>query len=784
MSWRRMLLLAAAWIGLWTVALGQGLPDKAASRARLFPLERVKLQDSCLLKVREQTRDYLLSLDSGRLLRNYQVNAGFPTDAEPLSGHEAPDAGFRGHYTGHYLTACAMMYASTGDERLKGKADAIVAAMAQCQQANGYLAALPEARFDELETGKKAGCVWYAEHKILAGLLDMYLDCGNRQAYEMAQKLGDWVVARTARLDHETMQRVLATEFGGMGEVMANLSAVTGKDQYLEAAKRFDHDEVFQPAARGEDALTGLHANCQIPKFVAAARLYELTGMEFYRDAATSFWRQVALHRSYAAGGHSLREHFTTPPDVLAGTLECQAQETCNTYNMLRLTEHLFAWKPNALYGDFYERALLNHILATPHPKTGMPLYFLGLQSGQWKCVFERNQSFWCCAGTGLENFAKLQRGIYYQGAGELWVNLFFASELDWRERDVTVRQTTRFPEEGGTRLTVRMKQPVSFKLHIRIPYWAEGASITVNGQPQSKTLKPATYATIVRTWNDGDQVRVQLPMRLHLQPLPDDAKKVAILYGPVVLAGELGGDGLEMDLIHFAPHNGEPLFQSHPFTDANKLALVDTTARPEDWLEPVAGKPLTFRTHGVGRPRDFTLSPFYRLFDQRYAVYWDLLTDAQWRQREAAITARQRHEAELAGRTIDMVGIGDQESETKHHLAGERTTSGTLARRSWRHATAGGWFAYTLKTAGSTRLELLCEYWGSDGGARNFDILVDGHRIATQSLQRTRPNSFFDVRYPLPPEAIQGRSTVTIRFQAHANCTVGGLFDLRILKP
>ena len=609
---------------------GAPLPEKIQRPARLFPLEQVRLQDPALLKMRAQTLDYLRALDSERLLYHFRITAGVPTDAEPLSrrpgDHEAPASPFRGHFTGHYLSASAMMVAGTGDAELKKKADALVAALVQCQRTNGYLAGWPEADFDKLEAGQRVGVLWYGLHKILAGLLDQYQYAGNAQALDAARRLGDWAAARTARLDHARMQKVLATEFGGMGEVLADLAAVTGEQKYLDAARRFDHDRVFQPAARGEDALTGLHANTQVPKFVSAARLYELTGDAFYQKAATFFWQQVARHRSYASGGNSVREGFKTPPDVLAGTLETRTQETCNTHNMLKLTEHLFTWAPDAERADYYERALLNHILGTPHPDTGMPLYYLGLKPGQWKCVFARNDSFWCCAGTGLENFAKLQRGFYFEGDGELWVNLFFASELDWRARGVTLRQETRFPDEPGTTLVVTTAQPTAFKLHRRIPWWAEGASITVNGRPVEGAFAPSSYATLDRTWANGDRVRLNLPMRLHLHPMPDDPRTVAILYGPVVLAGELGTADLPRDGIHIWNHHGDEHFNAHPYAAAADLALKGTTPKPEDWIEPVVGRPLTFQTRGVGRPDDVVLSPFFRLFDQRYNVYWRLI--------------------------------------------------------------------------------------------------------------------------------------------------------------
>lgn len=600
-----------------------------------FPLQDVKILDPDLLRMREQTLAYMLALDPGRLLHNFRVNANLPSAAEPLYNRESPANGWRGHYVGHFLSASAQMYASTADTRIKAKADAMVAELAKCQAAlgdKGYLSAFPESSFDDLEAGRPAAVVWYALHKIMAGLLEVHESWGNAQALQVLEGMAVWTDWRTGRIPEEQMQRTLQTEFGGMNEVLANLSAVTENPRYLVVAKRFDHHVVMDPAAQGRDRLTGLHANTQIPKFIGAAREYELTGEPYYHDAALFFWQQVALHRSYVTGGDSVGEHFKTPPDALAPALTDSAQETCNTYNMLKLTSQLFTWQPEPQYAEYYERAFLNHILATPHPAEGSPLYYLGMQSGQWKVHFVPHEGFFCCCGTGLENFSKLGEGFYFHDAGSLWVNQFFASEVNWKEKSVVIRQETRFPEEAGTRLVIQAKSPVEFGLNVRIPYWAENASATINGKPfrPSEKLAPASYAKIERKWKNGDVVQVKLPMRLHLQAIPDDSNLAAILYGPVVLAGELGTEGLDPKRIYSDDkilHGGFPAI-AVPELAGDRNAL-------DKWIQPVSGKympsevkPLTFRTVGAGRPEDVTLSPFYRLFDQRYCVYWRFRTD------------------------------------------------------------------------------------------------------------------------------------------------------------
>ena len=612
---------------LHSPSTGEGSPSRPTPAALPFALEDITILDPDLLRMRRQTLDYMLALDFDRLLHNFRINAGLPSSAAPLYNRESPTNGWRGHYVGHFLSASGQMYATTRDARIKSKADAIVAELAKCQARlgeQGYLSAFPESSFDDLEQGRPAAVIWYALHKIMAGLLDAHEHLQNQQALDVLEKMAAWVDWRTGRLPEDQMQRTLQTEFGGMNEVLANLSAVRKNPRYLEVAKRFDHHVVMDPASQRRDTLAGLHANTQIPKFIGAARQFELTGDPYYRDAALFFWQQVALHRSYVTGGNSVSEHFRTPPDVLASELTDLTQETCNTYNMLKLTSHLFGWYAEPQYADFYERAFLNHILATPHPSEGSPLYYLGMQPGQWKVHFVPHEGFFCCCGTGLENFAKLGEGFYFHDGQSLWVNLFFASEVRWREKGVVLRQETRFPDEAGMRLIVQSKSPVAFSLKVRIPYWAGNVSFSINGKPfqPHEKLAPSSYAKIDRTWKDGDRVDVQLPMRLHLQAIPDDTNLAAIMYGPLVLAGELGTQDLDPKRLY-----SEDKFLHGGFPSIAVPELAGDRHALEKWIQPVraADKPLAFRTVNAGRPNEVILSPFYRLFDQRYCIYWHL---------------------------------------------------------------------------------------------------------------------------------------------------------------
>ncbi|MHC4501451.1 MAG: beta-L-arabinofuranosidase domain-containing protein, partial [Planctomycetota bacterium] len=388
---------------------------------------------------------------------------------------------------------------------------------------------------------------WYTLHKIFAGLIDMYTHCGNEQALKVAEGMAAWAKSHLDNLNEEQTQQMLKVEFGGMNEVLCNLYAVTKNPEHLALARKFDHKVVFEPLAHFQDKLTGLHVNTQIPKIIGAAREFEVTGEPYYYNIATFFWDQVVDARSYCTGGTSNHEYWRSEPYRLAKELSPATQETCSTYNMLKLTRHLFYWNPDARYADYYERALFNGILSTQDPKTGMMMYFVPLASGYWKTFNTPNDSFWCCTGSGLENHAKYGDSIYFHDDKGIFVNLFIASELEWDEKGVRIRQETNFPEEDSTTLIIKTKGDTEFVLRIRVPYWAtKGLMVSINGRPRRVPRKPGSYLTLERTWKDGDRVVVEMPMGLHLCPIPDDPTLAAVMYGPLVLAGELGTEGLD----------------------------------------------------------------------------------------------------------------------------------------------------------------------------------------------------------------------------------------------
>ncbi len=601
-------------------------------KAKPFDLKQVRLLPGIFKENMERDQAYLLQLEPDRFLHMFRITAGLPSAAEPYGGWENPDGELRGHTLGHYLSGCALMYASTGDERLKDRVDYMVAELAKCQEAMpaqgynaGFLSAYPEEFFDRVDRRESVWAPYYTLHKILAGLLDAYQHCGNQQALDVLEKLAGWLQFRTERLSLEEMQIALLNEPGGMNEALANLYGVTGKPEHLNLSLTFNDSVVLDPLARREDLLDRLHANTQIPKAIGAARQFELTGENRYQEIARFFWERVALYRSFAIGGHSDDELFF-PISRFSQHLSSVTAETCNTYNMLKLTRHLFSWEPSALTMDFYERGLFNHILGSQDPKSGMMLYFASLRPGHVKVYNSPTNSFWCCTGTGMENHAKYGDTIYFHDDDSLFVNLFIASELTWDEKGLTLRQETTFPEADTTRLTLHCAQPTRLILKIRYPSWAQGLSITVNGKQEAVQATAGSYVSIERVWQDGDTVDVRLPMSLHLEALPAAPNMSAVLYGPVVLAGALGTRDMP-DVYNKDYHTRTALINRLPAPPVP--VLVGT---PDDVLatiQPVPDNPLTFRTNGIGSPQDVELIPFYRTHHQRYTVYWQLVNEA-----------------------------------------------------------------------------------------------------------------------------------------------------------
>jgi DUF1680 family protein len=594
-----------------------------ASRERVpwktlpFPMKQVRLGEGVCKSAMGADRRYLHSLPPDRLLHNFRINAGMASSAQPLGGWEAPDCELRGHYAGgHYLSACALMYASTGDEDLKKNADLMVAELGKCQTAlkSGYLSAFPIEFFDRLREGERVWAPFYTIHKIMAGLLDMYAHCGNEQALDIVQKMAGWVTGYTGPFSYEQVQRILGTEYGGMGEVLCNLYAVTGKEYYLHLAQRFDKKWFFDPLAEHHDELKGLHVNTHIPQVIAAARYYELTGERRYREIAEYFWEEVVSERSYCTGGTSNRESWNSDPGKLSTELGPSTTECCCAYNMMKLTRHMFGWNPDARFMDYYERVVFNHRLGTINPEDGTMMYYLPLASGYWKTFGKPFDSLWCCTGTGSEEYAKLTDTIYFHDDDSLYVNLYIDSQLEWPEKELHLKQETRFPEEHGTTITVNTKNPVKLGINLRLPYWAQGGSVKINGTTLSAFASPSSYLTLNRVWKPGDTIELSLPMGLHIDSMPDNEHVQAAMYGPLVLAGRFEPVPKEMSYGDYEPKPGEQKKVPDIVADAGK---------PTAWIEPDGKQPLTF--HTVGQAQATTMVPLYQIIHDRYAVYWNV---------------------------------------------------------------------------------------------------------------------------------------------------------------
>jgi DUF1680 family protein len=721
-----------------------------------FDLKDVRLGDGPCKAAQEANRKYLHLLDLDRLLYAFRQNAGLPTPGEPLGGWEKPDVEVRGHFPGHFLSACALMYAGTGDEELKAKADKMVAELAKCQEklGGGYLSAYPESFLDRLESMDRV--TWaplYVIHKIMAGLLDMYQLAGNEQALDVLKQMAAHYKRRTDKLTDYQMERLLTVEFGGMSEVLHNLYGVTHDPDHLALANRYDQAAFLGPLALGRDNLSHIHGNTQIPKICGAARRYELTGEEQYRQLTEFFWDRVVNTRCYATGGTTSAEVWPEP-NALAGTLSVNNQECCKTHNMLKVTRYLLRWTGDPAYADYYERAFFNGILGTQRADTGMLIYYVPLATGlakQWGTPYD---SFWCCYGTGVETFAKLGDSAYFHDDDALYVNLFIPSTVTWKDTGLRLEQVTRFPEQEGTSFALHLDKPTKLGLCIHVPYWAtQGVTVKVNGEPVEAKARPTSYLRLDRTWNNGDRVEVAMPMALHAAPMPDDPELVAVMYGPVVLAG------------------------MNP--DAEGYLLSDP-ANPTQWVEKLADAPLTFRTKGQKTPR--RLIPWYQVIDEPYGVYWVVTKEGSPRHTEiaAAEEARRRREA----RTVDRVLVGDAESERQHNLQGEKTGDGPYSNRHWRHAVDGGWWSWDTKVLPDGQMTLSCTLWGSDSGNRKFDILVDGTVIATQEMKNSKPGRFYDADYPLPLELTKGKGKVTVRFQGQPGNMAGGVFGCAVLRP
>ena len=599
-----------------------------AERIVPFPLSAVRLGPGIFAEQAETNARYLDSLTTDRLLHSFRLTAGITSSATPYGGWESPTVELRGHFNGgHYLSAVALASATAGNSVLKSRGDGVVGGLAQCQQknGNGYVSAFPTVLFEHLQEGKPVWAPFYTYHKIMAGLLDMYVLTGNTDALKVAEGMAQWVDHYFEGIGDEQRQRMLRTEYGGMNEALVNLAASTKKQQYLDTARLFEQPSILDPLAARRDELTGLHANTNVPKIIGAARMYEVTGDPRYRRIAEYFLEEVLTARSYAIGNTSLDEHWTTPAGELKGSLGWTNAECCVAYNLMKLERLVFGWTGDARWMDAYERSMFNCRLGTQNPQ-GLKQYFFPLSAGYWRAYHSAEDSFWCCTGTGVEEFAKFTDTIYFHRGGEVYVNQFIASTLDWKDEGLKIEQTTTFPREQGTTLKLTCAQPKMRTVHIRIPAWTtDAAEVKVNGRPLEAMADPGSYLAIRRVWKDGDTISVALPMTLRTEALVGDDSIAAALYGPLVLAADLGGGPVDGPS-KIIP-DGSTVPKGLAKADALPKAAVDAGAGAGVWIKAQSAGETRgeMRFKAAGEGAQFDLLPMYEVRDQKYAVYWQL---------------------------------------------------------------------------------------------------------------------------------------------------------------
>ena len=540
----------------------------APMQVKSFDLKDVRLLPSRFRENMMRDSMWMASIEVDRLLHSFRTNAGVFAGREggymtvkKLGGWESLDCELRGHTTGHLLSAYGLMYAATGSEQFKQKGDSLVNGLAEVQTAlgNGYLSAYPEELINRNIRGTSVWAPWYTLHKLFSGLIDQYLYSDNQKALEVVVRMADWAYHKLKPLDETTRQKMIRNEFGGVNESFYNLYAITGDERHRWLAQFFYHNEVIDPLKELRDDLGTKHTNTFIPKVIAEARNYELTEDENSRKLSDFFWHTMIDHHTFAPGCSSDKEHYFDPARF-SKHVSGYTGETCCTYNMLKLSRHLFCWTADAAIADYYERALYNHILGQQDPQTGMVTYFLPLLSGSHKVYSTKENSFWCCVGSGFENHAKYGEAIYYHNDKGIYVNLFIPSVVNWREKGLTLRQETDFPAEETTVLTIRAQNPVETTVYLRYPSWSKGVKVFVNGKKIAVKQKPGSYIAITRLWKDGDRITADYPMCLRVETTPDNPQKGALVYGPVVLAGKRGTEGMQAP----APDSNPALYNDY----------------------------------------------------------------------------------------------------------------------------------------------------------------------------------------------------------------------------
>ena len=798
-------------------------PRTPVLAARSLPLRDVRITGGPLKAAQDADATYLLALEPDRMLAFYRQVAGLTPKAEGYEGWDGGGRNLTGHIAGHYLSAVSAMWAATGDNRFKDRADYIVSELkiVQDKHGDGYLSALAGGRrcFGALAKGEiKAASFdlngewspWYTLHKTFAGLRDAYRHTGNASALDVEARFAAWAEGILSALDHAQLQHMMDTEFGGMNEVLVDLYADTGDPRWLKLSYAFEHAAFVEPLQRHQDVLAGVHANTAIPKLIGSAERYAYTQQPADLMAASFFYDRVVQHHSFASGGHGTDEYFGAP-DRIGERVAGRTAESCNVYNMLKMSRQLFSIAPDVHYADFHERAQFNHALASFDTDQRRMCYMVPVGPGTTHEYQDMFRSFTCCVGTGMETHALAGEGLYYESGDKLWVNLYAPSTATWTGAGATLRMDSSFPEGETATLTLTLKAPRAFTLAMRRPYWAgDGFTIRVNGEPvempgaatQSPTgervaqrrsmygspVPVSSYVEVRRTWQSGDVVDVTLPKSLRLEPTPDMPRKVALMWGPLLLAGDLGPEprrgrnrGENGELLEDAVATSAPVVP---------VIVVAADAPVSQWLMPVPGAPGRFRTAGVGREpdaagaaHDVELVPFYRLHGRTYSTYWDLATPTEWaamKEEYGKEAARQR-KLELA-----TVAYMQPDAASEKAFGYQAAPDATVQRMNGRSGRASrSWFSYVVPVEASRPMAIVATYYTADRrtAPASFDILVDGQRIAEQHVDRSDPGRFYDMTYAVPATLLQGKSTVTLRFQAKAGSQVTAVYGVRMLR-
>lgn len=781
-------------IGITTLIVLCATTYSQSGKLHSFPLSSVRLLESPFLKAQQTDLKYILELDADRLLAPYLKEADITPLKENYGNWE--NTGLDGHIGGHYVSALSEMYAATGNQQVKERLDYMLDGFEKCQLKNGdgYIGGVPGSKelWMNIAQGKiDAGSFslnekwvpWYNIHKVYAGLVDAYKLVGNEKAKKILIQLSDWCLKLTANLSDDQIQQMLKSEHGGMNEVFADVAAITGDKKFLVLAEKFSHRTILNPLLKDEDKLTGIHANTQIPKVIGFMRVSEVGGDAKWADAANFFWKTVVENRTISIGGNSVREHFNPSNDFSSMLESREGPETCNSYNMLKLSKHLFLAHPEAKYMDYYERTTYNHILSSQHPDGGF-VYFTPIRPRHYRVYSEPQESFWCCVGSGLENHGKYGEMIYAHDASNLYVNLFIPSTLEWKEKGLTFTQKTQFPFEEQSAFTLELKKTQKFAIKFRYPAWVTNGKlkILVNGKAIAIKKDTNSYVPVLRKWKNGDVISIVLPMHNAAEQLPDHSAWVSFVRGPIVLAAVTDTNdlkGLKADGSRMGHIASGPIYpiEEAPMLVANTNDLAQS-------LKEIKDKPFSYSASDIiyqDQFKNLQLVPFFQVHDARYMLYWPFTTEEKLPELQAAMKEREEVKMKLEAITVDLVSCGEQQPENDHNFKGEKTDTGIYRECHYRNGSV--FFSYDLKNPKQEARKLRFTYFGSDKN-RNFDVYLNSVLVGSINMDGSEGNHFIDKIIEIPDEVLQlNAKLLEIKFQAKSGSSITGIYEVRLMK-